>query len=52
MLCSLAVMTWISRPHAGFSIYFPWYTMIGCGVTILVATVARKLRFGSTNQAM
>jgi Na+/proline symporter len=42
MLCSLAVMTWISRPHAGFAIYFPWYTMIGCAVTILVALVARE----------
>jgi Na+/proline symporter len=48
MLFSLAVMTWISRPHADFAIYFPWYTMIGCAVTILVALVARKMRFGST----
>jgi SSS family solute:Na+ symporter len=47
MVCSLAVMAWISRPHASFAIYFPWYTMIGCGVTILVAMVARKLRFGA-----
>jgi len=43
MVTSLAVMTWITRPHAHFSIYFPWYTMIGCGITILVATAARKL---------
>jgi Na+/proline symporter len=43
MVASLAVMTWISRPHAEFAIYFPWYTMIGCGVTILVAMLARKL---------
>jgi solute:Na+ symporter, SSS family len=44
MLCSLALMTWISRPHAAFAIYFPWYTMMGCAVTILVAMLARKLR--------
>jgi SSS family solute:Na+ symporter len=47
MLVSLAAMTWITRAHAGFTIYFPWYTMIGCAVTILVATVARQCRFGA-----
>jgi Na+/proline symporter len=47
MLCSLGVMVWISRPHAGFAIYFPWYTMIGCAVTILVALLARQCRFGT-----
>jgi SSS family transporter len=49
MFCSLAVMTWISRPHATFAIYFPWYTMIGCAVTISVALLARKLGFGSAD---
>jgi Na+/proline symporter len=42
MLCSLGVMTWISSQSAKFAIYFPWYTMIGCAVTILVALVARE----------
>ena len=46
MVCSLAVMAWINRPQAGFAIYFPWYTMIGCAVTILVATAARQCRTG------
>jgi SSS family transporter len=43
MICSLGVMIWVTRPHASFAIYFPWYTMIGCAVTILVAWLARKL---------
>jgi SSS family solute:Na+ symporter len=42
MLCSLGVMTWVTRAHAGFAIYFPCYTMIGCVVTISVAFVARR----------
>ncbi len=42
MFCSLAVMTWITRPHASFAIYFPWYTMIGCAVTVLVAFAVRQ----------
>src|ERR1700677_2516110 len=46
MLCSLAVMTWISplvQPHLPamcrlpVAIAFPWYTMIGCSITVLVA---------------
>lgn len=47
MFCSLGVMVWITRPHASFAIYFPWYTMIGCAVTVLVAFVARKLQLGN-----
>jgi hypothetical protein len=43
MLCSLAVITWVTRPHPHFVVYFPWYTMIGCAVTI---SVAMKLRLG------
>jgi SSS family transporter len=43
MFCSLAVMTWLSRPRAGFAIYFPWYTMIGCAVTVGVAMALRRL---------
>jgi Na+/proline symporter len=43
MFCSLIVMAYISRPHASFPIYFPWYTMIGCAVTLLVAIVARAI---------
>jgi solute:Na+ symporter, SSS family len=42
MLVSLGVMTWVTRAHAAFTIYFPWYTMIGCVVTISVAFVARR----------
>ncbi|HEY3861383.1 MAG TPA: hypothetical protein VGO59_05790 [Verrucomicrobiae bacterium] len=42
MFCSLAVMAWITRPGAKFAIYFPWYTMIGCLITLLVAWMARK----------
>ena len=41
MLCSLAVMTWLSRPRAAFAIYFPWYTMIGFAVTVGVALALR-----------
>jgi Na+(H+)/acetate symporter ActP len=48
MFCSLGVMIWISRPHAGFAIYWAWYTMIGCAVTMAVAMLARKLRFGQS----
>lgn len=43
MLFSLAVMTWLCRPHGGFLLYWPWQTMIGCAVTLLVAMVARRL---------
>jgi hypothetical protein len=53
MLCSLAVMAWISPlvqpylppkwPRLSLVIAFPWYTMIGCGVTVLVAVLARRL---------
>jgi Na+/proline symporter len=43
MFCSLAVMTWVGRPQAGFAICFPWYTMIGCAVTVGVAMALRKL---------
>jgi solute:Na+ symporter, SSS family len=43
MFCSLIVMAYLSRPHASFPIYFPWYTMIGCAVTILVAIVTRAI---------
>jgi SSS family solute:Na+ symporter len=46
MFCSLIVMAWISRPHAKFPIYFPWYTMIGCSITILVAMAARAIALG------
>jgi Na+/proline symporter len=42
MFCSLAVMIWITRPHTNFAIYFPWYTMIGCTVTVLVAFAVRQ----------
>jgi hypothetical protein len=42
MLCSLAVMAWVTHPHEHFVVYFPWYTMIGCAVTIGVAWVARN----------
>jgi Na+/proline symporter len=50
MLCSLAVMAWLSRPYAGFAIYFPWYTMIGCAVTVGVALVLRPLWPPSPNR--
>ncbi|HUD48875.1 MAG TPA: sodium/solute symporter [Candidatus Baltobacteraceae bacterium] len=44
MICSLAVMLWISPlGHSGAGIAPYWYTMIGCGITILVAVAARKL---------
>jgi Na+/proline symporter len=43
MLCSLVFMIWVVRPHANFTVYFPWYTMIGVTVTILVASIVRKL---------
>jgi SSS family transporter len=49
MFCSLAVMTWLSRPHAGFLLYWPWQTMIGCAVTLLVAIVARQFLLCSTD---
>jgi SSS family solute:Na+ symporter len=42
MLCSLVVMILISRLPAAYAIYPLWYTMIGCGVTISVAIVARQ----------
>jgi SSS family solute:Na+ symporter len=44
MLCSLAVMTWISPlGHAGAGIAPYWFTMIGCAITIVVAIATRKL---------
>jgi solute:Na+ symporter, SSS family len=44
MIGSLAVMLWISPlGHSGAGIAPYWYTMIGCGITILVALAARKL---------
>jgi hypothetical protein len=44
MICSLAVMVWISPlGHVGAGIAPYWYTMIGCVITILVALAARKL---------
>ena len=49
MLCSLGVMIWITRPHASFAIYFPWYTMIGCAVTVLVAFVVRQFKLSAKN---
>ena len=42
MFVSLGVMTWLSYPHGGFLLYWPWQTMIGCAVTLLVAIVARQ----------
>ena len=46
MVCSLAVMTWVTRPHEHFVIFYPWYIMIGCAVTIAVAWVTRKCGLG------
>ena len=44
MIVSLAVMVWISPlVHSGAGIAPYWYTMIGCGITILVALGTRKL---------
>ena len=53
MLCSLAVMTWISPlaqenlpagwPHLHLVIAFPWYTLIGTTVTLAVAGLVSKL---------
>jgi Na+/proline symporter len=44
MVCSLAVMVWISPlGHSGAGIAPYWYTMIGSAITILVALAARKL---------
>jgi SSS family transporter len=53
MLCSLAVMTWISPlaqenlpaswPHLHLVIAFPWYTLIGASVTLAVAWTVSKL---------
>lgn len=34
MICSLAVMTWISLK---LNVYFPWYTIIGVSITLPVA---------------
>jgi SSS family transporter len=52
MLCSLAVMTWISPlaqdnlpaswPHLHIVIAFPWYTLIGSAVTLSVAFIMSK----------
>ena len=49
MVCSLAVMTWISPlaqenipaswPHLHLVIAFPWYTLIGNSVTLAVAMI-------------
>jgi SSS family solute:Na+ symporter len=52
MICSLAVMTWISLqsslprgwPHLPVIIAFPWYTLIGCSVTLAVALTVRKFQ--------
>jgi Na+/proline symporter len=53
MICSLALMTWISPlaqehlpagwPHLHIVIAFPWYTMIGSSVTLTVAYMMSKL---------
>jgi SSS family transporter len=44
MVCSLAVMVWISPlGHSGAGIAPYWYTLIGSAITILVALAARKL---------
>jgi SSS family transporter len=44
MLCSLAVMISISPlVDSPLAIAFPWFTLIGCSVTIVVATLWRKL---------
>ena len=44
MLCSLGVMVSISPlVNSPLEIAFPWFTLIGCSVTILVAILARKL---------
>ncbi len=53
MLCSLAVMTWISPlaqehlppgwPHLPVVIAFPWYTLIGSSVTLSVGFIMSKL---------
>jgi hypothetical protein len=52
MLCSLAVMTWISWPHHPVEIAFPWYTLIGTSVTLAVAFITSKLmpQTGPNNQ--
>jgi Na+/proline symporter len=53
MMVSLAVMIWISPLVQGIlpvrwqmivTVAFPWYTMIGCGVTLAVAWGVSKLR--------
>jgi solute:Na+ symporter, SSS family len=43
MVCSLVVMIFVTNPKSSFPIYFPWYTMIGCVITIVVATVVRAI---------
>ena len=44
MICSLAVMVWISPlGHSGAGIAPYWYTLIGCAITIVVALATRKL---------
>ncbi len=53
MLCSLAVMICISPmvqanlpsswPHLAFKIAFPWYTLTGCAVMLLIASAMRLL---------
>jgi SSS family transporter len=49
MFSSLAVMAWINR--AGTGIYFPWYTMIGCAVTLAIAVAAKRgLRIGGKQE--
>jgi Na+/proline symporter len=53
MGCSLVAMAWIIPltqpyfpaflPRLTIDIAFPWYTLIGCAVTILAATAARRI---------
>lgn len=40
MICSLAVMTWVSL---GLNVAFPWFTLIGVSVTLVVAFGMSKL---------
>jgi Na+/proline symporter len=50
MLTSLSVMAWISPlGHKGAGIAPYWYTMIGCAITIVVATTFRKVLTLSSN---
>src|SRR6185369_3487057 len=57
MICSLAVMTWISPlvqanlpagwPHLSVKIAFPWYTLIGVTVMLVTAWGIRACTGGS-----